>query len=295
MLNTEKQITLQLDPTTDTTGNAEQVARMIGVSAWHISGDYLVVENPLLDYRVTNNETYSHKTDRIPNGAVVILVQEEPKTVEQQIEQEIQSKKLNAPRLTPDHIDSKIKAVEYILPRDVCKRDNGVEVFDAPLPLQTLTFCILTLENGFTVTGESACASPENFDAEIGKKIAYDNAREKIWLLEGYLLKEKLNHQIKIQEHFASQGVDAEKLQDSPIVSELPELEIKYSDAVKSTDPTNDNQACASGSASSNGYQLNAKRDNAFLVAQLLSNNKISAELRKKAETKMTALLDELI
>ena len=216
---------------------------------------------------------------------------------EQQIEQEIQSKNLNAPRLTPDHIDSKIKAVEYILPRDVCKRDNGVEVFDAPLPLQTLTFCILTLENGFTVTGESACASPENFDAEIGKKIAYDNAREKIWLLEGYLLKEKLNHKIKIQEYFASQGVDAEKLQDSPIVSELPELEIKYSDAVKSTDPTNDNQACASGSASSNsnGYQLNAKRDNAFLVAQLLSNNKISAELRKKAETKMTALLDELI
>ena len=125
---------------------------------------------------------------------------------------------------------------------------------------------------------------------------AYDNAREKIWLLEGYLLKEKLNHQIKIQEHFASQGVDVVKLQDSPIVSELPELEIKYSDAVKSTDPTNDNQACASGSASassnSNGYQLNAKRDNAFLVAQLLSNNKISAELRKKAETKMTALLD---
>ena len=297
MLNTEKQITLQLDPTTDTTGNAEQVARMIGVSAWHISGDYLVVENPLLDYRVTNNETYSHKTDRIPNGAVVILVQEEPKTVEQQIEQEIQSKNLNAPRLTPGSIDSKIKAVEYILPRDVCKRDNGVEVFDAPLPLQTLTFCILTLENGFTVTGESACASPENFDAEIGKKIAYDNAREKIWLLEGYLLKEKLNHQIKIQEHFASQGVDAEKLQDSPIVSELPELEIKYSDAVKSTDPTNDNQACASGSVGEciHRTKLLNNRENAYLLTQLLSLPNINNDLRKKAETKMTALLDELI
>lgn len=111
---------------------------------------------------------------------------------EKAIEQEIQDKNLNAPRITPDHIDSKIKAVEFILPRDVCKHDNGVEVFDAPLPLQTLTFCILILENGFTVTGESACASPENFNAEIGKKIAYDNAREKIWLLEGYLLKEKL-------------------------------------------------------------------------------------------------------
>ena len=216
---------------------------------------------------------------------------------EQQIEQEIQSKNLNAPRLTPDHIDSKIKAVEYILPRDVCKRDNGVEVFDAPLPLQTLTFCILTLENGFTVTGESACASPENFDAEIGKKIAYDNAREKIWLLEGYLLKEKLNHQIKIQEHFASQGVDAEKLQDSPIVSELPELEIKYSDAVKSTDPTNDNQACVSGSVGEciHRTKLLNNRENAYLLTQLLSLPNINNDLRKKAETKMTALLDELI
>ena len=111
---------------------------------------------------------------------------------EQQIEQEIQDKGLNAPRLTPEIINSKIVGVEYILTRDVCKRDNGVEIFDAPEPLQTLTFCILTLENGFTVTGESACASPENFDAEIGKKIAYQNAREKIWMLEGYLLKEKL-------------------------------------------------------------------------------------------------------
>jgi len=114
---------------------------------------------------------------------------------EKAIEQEIQNKGLNAPRLTPDYIDSKIKAVEYILPRDVCKRDNGVEIFDAPLPLQTLTFCILTLENGFTVTGESACASPENFNAEIGRKIARENARNKIWMLEGYLLKQRLFEQ----------------------------------------------------------------------------------------------------
>lgn len=211
---------------------------------------------------------------------------------EQQIEQEIQSKNLNAPRLTSDHIDSKIKGIYYSNPLQGVSPETAMDE-GTYQNLRCLTFCTIVLENGFTVTGESACVSPENFDAEIGKKIAYDNAREKIWSLEGYLLKEKLNHKIKIQEYFASQGVDAEKLQDSPIVSELPELEIKYSDAVKSTDPTNDNQAC--GSASSNGYQLNAKRDNAFLVAQLLSNNKISAELRKKAETKMTALLDELI
>nr|WP_180644283.1 Gp49 family protein [Acinetobacter bereziniae] len=271
---------------------------------------------------------------------------------EQQIEQVIQSKNLNAPRLTPDHIDSKIKAVEYILPRDVCKRDNGVEVFDAPLPLQTLTFCILTLENGFTVTGESACASPENFDAEIGKKIAFENARNKIWQLEGYLLKENLHKQNSKVELQA--GIDQLLNTRIPILDQIydlcqaiekcgasPELtnavrlagELRYpisklvdqalklgigegivgvsysdngshptpdlpefkNDDVKSFEPSCSTQACVDGSSSSNGYQLNAKRENAFLVAQLLSNNKISAELRKKAEAKMTSLLDELI
>ncbi|WP_322898951.1 MULTISPECIES: Gp49 family protein [Acinetobacter] len=196
MLNTEKQITLQLDPTTDTTGNAEQVARMIGVSAWHISGNYLVVENPLLDYRVTNNETYSHKTDRIPNGAVVILVQEEPKTVEQQIEQEIQSKNLNAPRLTPTDINSVIADEYYFTAKDGVV--GGMDAYNAMgfhESLKTLTFCVLILKNGFKVVGQSDCASPENFDAEIGKKVAREDARNKIWMLEGYLLKEKLYQQ----------------------------------------------------------------------------------------------------
>jgi len=48
------------------------------------------------------------------------------------------------------------------------------------------------LQNGFTVTGESACASPENFDAEIGRKIARENARNKLCMLVGYLLKNRL-------------------------------------------------------------------------------------------------------
>lgn len=95
---------------------------------------------------------------------------------EQQIEKEIQDKGLNAPRLTPDLIDSKVKSVDY-------------HVF----PGSCLTVCCMTLENGFTVTGESACASPENFDEEIGKKIAFDMARNKIWMLEGYLLKQRLH------------------------------------------------------------------------------------------------------
>lgn len=65
---------------------------------------------------------------------------------------------------------------------------------------RVITFCVLVLKNGYAVTGESACASPANFDAEIGKKIARQNAVNKIWQLEGYLLKQKLYEQSSDQE-----------------------------------------------------------------------------------------------
>ena len=60
-------------------------------------------------------------------------------------------------------------------------------------PLHLLTFCVITLKNGFTVTGESACASPENFDAEVGRKSAREKAVQKVWPLTGYALKERLS------------------------------------------------------------------------------------------------------
>jgi hypothetical protein len=60
------------------------------------------------------------------------------------------------------------------------------------IALSLVTFCVLVRENGFTVTGESACASPENFNAEIGRKVARENAVSKVWPLMGYALKEKL-------------------------------------------------------------------------------------------------------
>ncbi|MDN7881264.1 Gp49 family protein [Burkholderia aenigmatica] len=58
-------------------------------------------------------------------------------------------------------------------------------------PLGLLTFCVIVLRNGFSVTGQSACVSPENFDAEIGRKVARQKAVDQIWALEGYLLKQK--------------------------------------------------------------------------------------------------------
>ncbi len=97
---------------------------------------------------------------------------------DQTIEQQLQAKGLNAPRLSPDMINAAIVGHRYWQPEGT-----------------TLTVCALELRNGTQVIGESACVSAENFDAEIGKEIAFKNAREKIWALEGYLLKEKLSNQ----------------------------------------------------------------------------------------------------
>ena len=115
------------------------------------------------------------------------------------IEQEIQAKGLTAPRIAPDHIESVIANEMYIIPAErlhwgdalMAQRDEQSK--RSLQSLQLLTICVLVLKNGFTVTGESACASPENFDAEIGRKIARENAVNKIWALEGYLLKERLS------------------------------------------------------------------------------------------------------
>ncbi len=120
---------------------------------------------------------------------------------DQEIEQEIQDKGLTAPRVTPADIEANIASEHYFTATDgvagEAHRREKAEVnppygWYAPPPLGLLTFCVLVLKNGFTVTGESACASPENFDAEIGRKIARQNAVQKMWPLMGYALRERL-------------------------------------------------------------------------------------------------------
>jgi hypothetical protein len=121
---------------------------------------------------------------------------------EQQTEAAIQATGKTAPRVTPADVDAAISSEWYFT------GDEGVfgaykthgDVYQstryndgaAHNNLMRLTFCVLVLRNGFTVTGESACASPENFDAKIGREIAYVNAREKVWPLLGYELRERL-------------------------------------------------------------------------------------------------------
>lgn len=95
---------------------------------------------------------------------------------EQAIENEIQSKGLNAPRLSPADIDAAIVGETF-----------------TTLPSGKVMICELTLRNGFTVRGEAATVSKENFDEQIGQHISRENARSKVWELEGYLLQERLS------------------------------------------------------------------------------------------------------
>lgn len=114
-------------------------------------------------------------------------------STDQQIEQEIQAKGLTAPRVTPADIEANIASEHYFTAaQGVSGAGYVIHNPNCHSPLSLLTFCVLALKNGFTVTGESACASPENFDAGIGQRIARANAIQKIWPLMGYELRSKL-------------------------------------------------------------------------------------------------------
>ena len=116
------------------------------------------------------------------------------------IEEDIQAKRLTAPRVTPQDLQANIDSEYYFTARDgvvgveldagLIDEASGAQTHES---LSLLTICVLVLKNGFTVTGESACASPENFDAAIGRKIARQNAEQKIWPLMGYHLKQQLS------------------------------------------------------------------------------------------------------
>jgi Phage protein (N4 Gp49/phage Sf6 gene 66) family len=99
---------------------------------------------------------------------------------ETDIETLIQAKGLTRSRLTPQDIDAVIKEETY-----------------TTLPSGKVMVCELTLLNGFTVRGEAAVVSKANFNEEIGRKISRDNARNKIWELEGYLLQDRLYQSVK--------------------------------------------------------------------------------------------------
>lgn len=119
------------------------------------------------------------------------------------IEQEIQAAGANvAPRVTPADIEAAISSEWYINAGDAIVPDEFQPPVPAAHPLRLLTFCVLVLRNGFTVTGESACASPENFNAEVGRKIARENAVQKVWPLLGFRLRDRLVRDFEVMPRF---------------------------------------------------------------------------------------------
>lgn len=117
-----------------------------------------------------------------------------PDTSDQAIERQILAKGLTAPRVTPADIEASIESEHYFTAGEGVAGATGTYPNGGHpgQPLALLTFCVLVLKNGYTVNGESACASPENFDAEIGKKIARASAVNKLWPLMGFALKQSL-------------------------------------------------------------------------------------------------------
>lgn len=113
-----------------------------------------------------------------------------PDTSDAGVERLIQAKGKTAARVTPADIEANIESYFYFTAAQAATAVD--RTIDADSPLHLLTFCVLVLRNGFTVTGESACASPENFDAEIGRRVARENAVQKIWPLLGFRLRDKL-------------------------------------------------------------------------------------------------------
>lgn len=94
------------------------------------------------------------------------------------LERDIEARGLTAPRVTKESIAAKIRRAHF-----------------HRFPGTTVTVCALELQNGYAVVGHSAAASPANFDQAIGEALAEQHARDQIWALEGYLLRQHLHEQ----------------------------------------------------------------------------------------------------
>jgi hypothetical protein len=120
------------------------------------------------------------------------------------LEREILAKADKGPRVTPAALQAEIVSAHYFTAADgvagaftnaQVAQGRGVfpdEIGALKTELKLLTFCVLVLRNGFTVIGHSACASPENYNKEIGERIARENAEREIWPLLGFRLRDQL-------------------------------------------------------------------------------------------------------
>jgi hypothetical protein len=113
---------------------------------------------------------------------------------DQEIENELQAKGLTAPRVTLEDIENNIIDERYFTAGDGIRGKSYGASMPVPEHLDQITFCVLTLSNGFNVVGVNAGpVSPENFDAQLGRKLARQNAIDQLWPLMGYALRDRLS------------------------------------------------------------------------------------------------------
>lgn len=111
--------------------------------------------------------------------------------------------------VSKDSIEAKIKHVAFINAGEAVEAtDGGTTHQDILDNLSLVTICIIILENGFKVEGVSACVDPANYNEEIGRKCAYENAFEKIWQLEGYLLRQAMFEEAQTKASLADFKLD---------------------------------------------------------------------------------------
>lgn len=94
--------------------------------------------------------------------------------------------------ITPADIEGYVESEHYFNAHDAVTYNAGGPTVAAPEPLKLLTFCVIVLKNGFTLTGLSACADPRKFNKEVGEKVARADALNKAWPLMGYVLRSQL-------------------------------------------------------------------------------------------------------
>ena len=135
---------------------------------------------------------YPHTKTKTRNGS-------DQMTYQRAVTEQELTEKAVASRVTDEQVEAFIKSEHYFTAHDGVVGAASVvarpliEAKGEPKELQVLTFCVLVLANGFTVHGFSACADPNNFDPEIGRRIARANAKAHVWGHLGFELRTKLN------------------------------------------------------------------------------------------------------
>ncbi len=80
------------------------------------------------------------------------------------------------------------------VPLEYLRKRIVSEEYWHPTDAPYFTVCCLFVDNGYILIGKSAPADPENFDEELGKRFAREDAERQFWPILGFVLREQLHN-----------------------------------------------------------------------------------------------------